>query len=210
MGGKKRCHFLLFQHVMGWILQQHLHLHSRSRKVHVRRWIKCLSVRVCVCPQGSKVLSQDGTLSLQEVNYDHVGEYKCVGAVPSVPGLTAEASVNLTVKGNWASTCGLCNTKRKNTAFGHVSDKSESVLLYLSTRTRVVAQRVKHFLRWGWVKWKTSQSSFLLTQSHTKYSLNHGFTFEQTFCIFHSSLRLSSTTLLTIQKMTHVSTKLRV
>lgn len=100
-GGGERCYFLLFQHAMGWILQRHLHyLHSRSRKVHVRRWIKCLSVRVCVFPQGSKVLSQDGTLSLQEVNYDHVGEYKCVGAVPSVPGLTAEASVNLTVKGN--------------------------------------------------------------------------------------------------------------
>lgn len=46
------------------------------------------------------VLSQDGTLSIQEVSYDKAGEYMCVGAVPSVPGLTAQASVNLTVKGN--------------------------------------------------------------------------------------------------------------
>ncbi|XP_030014877.1 basal cell adhesion molecule-like isoform X2 [Sphaeramia orbicularis] len=49
--------------------------------------------------KGSEVLSQDGTLSIQEVSYDKAGEYVCVGAVPSVPGLTAEASVNLTVKG---------------------------------------------------------------------------------------------------------------
>ena len=50
--------------------------------------------------QGSEVLSQDGNLSIQEVTYDKAGEYVCVGAVPSVPGLTAQASVNLTVKGN--------------------------------------------------------------------------------------------------------------
>ncbi|KAM8846065.1 basal cell adhesion molecule isoform 1-T1 [Synchiropus picturatus] len=49
--------------------------------------------------KGSTVLSQDGTLSIQEVTYDKAGEYMCVGAVPSVPGLVAEASVNLTVKG---------------------------------------------------------------------------------------------------------------
>lgn len=61
---------------------------TKASAAHTVHWMK-----------GSKVLSQDGTLSLQEVNYDHVGEYKCVGAVPSVPGLTAEASVNLTVKG---------------------------------------------------------------------------------------------------------------
>lgn len=46
------------------------------------------------------MLSQDGTLSIQDVSYDKAGEYMCVGAVPSVPGLTAQASVNLTVKGN--------------------------------------------------------------------------------------------------------------
>lgn len=58
-------------------------------------------ISVCVCfLQGSEVLSQDGTLSIQEVSYDNAGEYMCVGAVPSVPGLTAQASVNLTVKGN--------------------------------------------------------------------------------------------------------------
>lgn len=49
--------------------------------------------------KGSEVLSQDGTLSIKSVSYDKAGEYMCVGAVPSVPGLTAEASVNLTVKG---------------------------------------------------------------------------------------------------------------
>ncbi|CAJ1062674.1 basal cell adhesion molecule isoform X2 [Xyrichtys novacula] len=49
--------------------------------------------------KGSEVLSQDGTLSIQDVSYDNAGEYMCVGAVPSVPGLTAQASVNLTVKG---------------------------------------------------------------------------------------------------------------
>ncbi|XP_049439197.1 basal cell adhesion molecule isoform X1 [Epinephelus fuscoguttatus] len=49
--------------------------------------------------KGSEVLSQDGTLSLKGVSYDQAGEYMCVGAVPSVPGLTTEASVNLTVKG---------------------------------------------------------------------------------------------------------------
>jgi len=49
--------------------------------------------------KGSEVLSQDGTLSIQDVSYDKAGEYMCVGAVPSVSGLTAETSVNLTVKG---------------------------------------------------------------------------------------------------------------
>lgn len=49
--------------------------------------------------KGSEVLSQDGTLSIQDVSYDKAGEYMCVGAVPSVPGLTAEYSVNLTVTG---------------------------------------------------------------------------------------------------------------
>ncbi|XP_020506017.1 basal cell adhesion molecule isoform X1 [Labrus bergylta] len=49
--------------------------------------------------KGSEVLSQDGLLSIQDVSYDKAGEYMCVGAVPSVPGLTSQASVNLTVKG---------------------------------------------------------------------------------------------------------------
>ncbi|KAM7383190.1 hypothetical protein PAMP_002862 [Pampus punctatissimus] len=49
--------------------------------------------------KGSEVLSQDGTLLIEHVSYDKAGEYMCVGAVPSVPGLTAQASVNLTVKG---------------------------------------------------------------------------------------------------------------
>lgn len=50
--------------------------------------------------QGSEVLSQDGTLSIQDISYDKAGVYMCVGAVPSVPGLRAKASVNLTVEGN--------------------------------------------------------------------------------------------------------------
>lgn len=68
---------------------------------------------MCVSPQGSKVLSQDGTLSLQEVTYEQGGEYRCVCAVPSVPGLTAEASVNLTVKGNGAPECRLDTAKEQ-------------------------------------------------------------------------------------------------
>ncbi|XP_005736203.1 basal cell adhesion molecule isoform X1 [Pundamilia nyererei] len=49
--------------------------------------------------KGSEVLSQNGTLSIQNVSYQNAGEYVCVGAVPSVPGLMSQASVNLTVKG---------------------------------------------------------------------------------------------------------------
>ncbi|KAI3361204.1 hypothetical protein L3Q82_013399 [Scortum barcoo] len=49
--------------------------------------------------KGLEMLSQDGTLSIQDVSYDNAGEYMCVGAVPSVPGLTSQASVSLTVKG---------------------------------------------------------------------------------------------------------------
>jgi len=60
----------------------------------------CVCVCVCVFLQGSEMLSQDGMLSIKEVSYDKAGEYMCVGAVPSVPGLTAQAGVNLTVKGN--------------------------------------------------------------------------------------------------------------
>nr|XP_020445862.1 basal cell adhesion molecule-like isoform X2 [Monopterus albus] len=49
--------------------------------------------------KDSKVLSQDGVLSIQHVSYDKAGAYVCVGEVPSVKGLRAQASVNLTVKG---------------------------------------------------------------------------------------------------------------
>lgn len=49
--------------------------------------------------KGSEVLSQDGTLSIQEVTYEKAGQYMCVGSVTSVPNLTSQASVNLTVKG---------------------------------------------------------------------------------------------------------------
>lgn len=46
------------------------------------------------------MLSQDGTLSIGNVGYEDAGEYMCVGAVPEVPGLTAQTIVKLTVKGN--------------------------------------------------------------------------------------------------------------
>lgn len=59
--------------------------------------MKCLPA--CVFLQGSEVLSQDGTLSLPEVSYNDAGQYMCIGAVPSVPGLIDQAGVNLTVKG---------------------------------------------------------------------------------------------------------------
>ncbi|XP_068591564.1 basal cell adhesion molecule isoform X1 [Cebidichthys violaceus] len=61
---------------------------TKASAVHTVQWKK-----------GSEVLSQDGMLSIQDVSYDKAGEYMCVGAVPAVPGLTAQASVNLTVKG---------------------------------------------------------------------------------------------------------------
>uniref|UniRef100_A0A3B3ZIJ4 Ig-like domain-containing protein n=1 Tax=Periophthalmus magnuspinnatus TaxID=409849 RepID=A0A3B3ZIJ4_9GOBI len=38
-------------------------------------------------------------LLTSEISYEKAGEYMCVGAVPSVPGLESHASVNLTVKG---------------------------------------------------------------------------------------------------------------
>ncbi|XP_070768032.1 basal cell adhesion molecule [Enoplosus armatus] len=61
---------------------------TKASTAHTVQWKK-----------GSEVLSQDGTLSIQDVSYDKAGQYMCVGAVPSVPGLTSQASVNLTVKG---------------------------------------------------------------------------------------------------------------
>ncbi|GAA6220358.1 basal cell adhesion molecule-like isoform X2 [Lates japonicus] len=61
---------------------------TKASALHTVQWKK-----------GSEVLSQDGTLSIQDVSYDKAGEYMCVGAVPSVSGLTAQASVSLTVKG---------------------------------------------------------------------------------------------------------------
>uniref|UniRef100_A0A8C6WN99 Basal cell adhesion molecule (Lutheran blood group) n=1 Tax=Neogobius melanostomus TaxID=47308 RepID=A0A8C6WN99_9GOBI len=70
--------------------------------------------------KGSEVLSQDGTLSIQEVSYDKAGEYMCVGAVPSVPGLMSQASVNLTVKGK---------PMIETPAFGQVSKEGEMVTL---------------------------------------------------------------------------------
>lgn len=58
--------------------------------------------------QVSKVLSQDGTLSIPEVSYDDAGHYMCIGAVPSVPGLIAQAGVNLTIKGKGCQKMAAC------------------------------------------------------------------------------------------------------
>ncbi|XP_034029918.1 basal cell adhesion molecule isoform X2 [Thalassophryne amazonica] len=49
--------------------------------------------------KDSEVLSQTGVLSIPHISYDKGGDYMCVGAVPSVPGLTASESVTITVKG---------------------------------------------------------------------------------------------------------------
>ncbi|XP_037641937.1 basal cell adhesion molecule isoform X2 [Sebastes umbrosus] len=61
---------------------------TKASATHTVQWKK-----------GSEVLSQDGMLSILDVSYDKAGEYMCVGAMPSVPGLTTRTSVNLTVIG---------------------------------------------------------------------------------------------------------------
>ncbi|XP_076008756.1 basal cell adhesion molecule isoform X2 [Genypterus blacodes] len=61
---------------------------TKASAAHTVQWKK-----------GSEVLSQTGVLSFQDVSYDNAGEYMCVGAVPSVPGLKAEASISITVQG---------------------------------------------------------------------------------------------------------------
>ncbi|XP_047454238.1 basal cell adhesion molecule isoform X2 [Mugil cephalus] len=61
---------------------------TKASSAHTVQWKK-----------DSEVLSQDGTLSIQNVTYDNAGDYVCVGAVPSVPGLTSQTNVSLTVKG---------------------------------------------------------------------------------------------------------------
>uniref|UniRef100_A0A3Q3WJM0 Ig-like domain-containing protein n=1 Tax=Mola mola TaxID=94237 RepID=A0A3Q3WJM0_MOLML len=62
---------------------------TRASAAHTLHWMKVRSF----------MLSQDGILSIQEVSYDKAGEYMCVGAVPSVPGLTNRTSVTLSVEG---------------------------------------------------------------------------------------------------------------
>ncbi|XP_054637322.1 basal cell adhesion molecule isoform X2 [Dunckerocampus dactyliophorus] len=61
---------------------------TKASALHTVQWKK-----------GSEVLSQDGTLSIQDVAYSQGGEYMCVGAVPSVPRLTAQTRVMLTIQG---------------------------------------------------------------------------------------------------------------
>ncbi|XP_035991182.1 basal cell adhesion molecule isoform X1 [Fundulus heteroclitus] len=85
---------------------------TKASKPHTVQWKK-----------GSTVLSQDGTLSIESVTYENAGEYVCVGAVSDVPGLTAQASVNLTVTGQ---------PQIENPAFGEVTKEGEEVTLKCS------------------------------------------------------------------------------
>ncbi|CAL8289974.1 unnamed protein product [Merluccius merluccius] len=62
---------------------------TKSSGLHTIQWKK-----------GSEVLSQSGMLSIQKVSYDNAGKYMCVGAVPTVPGLTTMGSVEIIVKGS--------------------------------------------------------------------------------------------------------------
>lgn len=65
-----------------------LHCRTKASDKHTLHWKK-----------GSTVLSQNGVLSLKSVSFADAGEYSCVAAVPSVPGLHAQANVTLTVTG---------------------------------------------------------------------------------------------------------------
>ncbi|KAJ8388874.1 hypothetical protein AAFF_G00126300 [Aldrovandia affinis] len=65
-----------------------LHCKTKASDKHTLLWKK-----------GSTVLSQNGVLSLKSVSFSDAGEYSCVGGVPSVPGLHAQANVTLTVSG---------------------------------------------------------------------------------------------------------------
>ncbi|KAG5856202.1 hypothetical protein ANANG_G00005540 [Anguilla anguilla] len=65
-----------------------LHCKTKASDKHTLHWKK-----------GSTVLSQNGVLSLKSVSFADAGEYSCVAAVPSVPGLHAQANVTLTVTG---------------------------------------------------------------------------------------------------------------
>ncbi|KAM4736246.1 basal cell adhesion molecule isoform 2-T2 [Anableps anableps] len=85
---------------------------TKASKTHTVQWKK-----------GSTVLSQDGTLSIESVAYNHAGEYMCVGAVQDVPGLTAQASVNLTVKGK---------PEIETPAIGEVTKEGDDVTLKCS------------------------------------------------------------------------------
>ncbi|CAL8247527.1 unnamed protein product [Lota lota] len=62
---------------------------TKSSGSHTIQWKK-----------GSEVLSQTGMLSIQKASYENAGQYMCVGAVTTVPGLTAMGSVNITVIGS--------------------------------------------------------------------------------------------------------------
>uniref|UniRef100_A0AAQ4Q8X3 Basal cell adhesion molecule (Lutheran blood group) n=1 Tax=Gasterosteus aculeatus aculeatus TaxID=481459 RepID=A0AAQ4Q8X3_GASAC len=88
------------------------HCKTRASALHTVHWKK-----------GSEVLSQDGVLSIQEASYRDAGEYVCVGAVPSVPGLTARAGVNLTVKGK---------PMMETPAVGEVGQEGDAVTLKCS------------------------------------------------------------------------------
>lgn len=130
------------------------HRENKKRDANAMSPIKFISG--CVFLQGSEVLSQDGTLSIQEVSYDKAGEYMCVGAVPSVPGLTAQASVSLTVKGSThaltytMSTYTAYLSKTNETVFGpgKISAKSASAWLQPQSHT-VICSNNKRWLLLG-------------------------------------------------------------
>ncbi|KAI1886306.1 hypothetical protein AGOR_G00212640 [Albula goreensis] len=49
--------------------------------------------------KGSTVLSQNGILSLKALTFAEAGEYSCLAAVPSVPGLHTQANITVIVTG---------------------------------------------------------------------------------------------------------------
>lgn len=72
---------------------------SQGEAVELQCKTKSSDIYTLQWKKDSKVLSQNGVLSLQTVSLSDAGVYLCVGAVPSVPGLQKQANVTLTVKG---------------------------------------------------------------------------------------------------------------
>uniref|UniRef100_A0A8C7YBJ9 Basal cell adhesion molecule (Lutheran blood group) n=1 Tax=Oryzias sinensis TaxID=183150 RepID=A0A8C7YBJ9_9TELE len=72
---------------------------SLGQKVERQCEVKASDKHTLQWKKGSEVLSQDGNLSIDNVGYDQAGDYTCVGAVPSVPGLKANATFTLIVEG---------------------------------------------------------------------------------------------------------------
>ncbi|XP_064204699.1 basal cell adhesion molecule-like isoform X2 [Anguilla rostrata] len=68
-------------------------------KVEVTCDAEASAERALQWKKGSSVLSETGTLALEDVNFADAGVYSCVASVPSVPGLQAHANVTLNVAG---------------------------------------------------------------------------------------------------------------